>query len=83
MNIDLSSDQQSVLDQLVAAGRFPSPGEAVAEGVRLLISRERLKQQIDLGIQQADAGDLVDHDTVFSQLRLMALEAAQGRAVHE
>lgn len=79
MNIDLSADQQSILDQLVLAGRFPSPADAVAEGVRLLISRERLKQQIDLGMQQAESGDLIDHDTVFSQLRLMAQEAAEGR----
>ena len=72
LNIDLAPNQQELLTDLVAAGRFSSVGEAVREGVQLLISREDLRRQVQLGVEQADRGDLVDHDTVFAQLRKLA-----------
>lgn len=72
MNIDLSDEQQAVIENLVATGRFPSARDAITEGLRLLIARERLKQQVEMGIAQADRGELVDHDTVFAQLRATA-----------
>jgi hypothetical protein len=42
----------------------------MSEAVRLLISREQLKQKVQVGIEQADHGMLLDHDTVFGQLRI-------------
>jgi len=72
MNIELPPDQQAFLADLVAAGRFSSVGEAVREGVGLLISREDLKRQIQVGIDQADRGEVIDHDTVFRRLRTLA-----------
>ena len=72
MNVELPPDQQAILVDLVATGRFSSVGEAIREGVELLISREDLKQQIQVGIEQADRGELIDHDTVFRHLRTLA-----------
>lgn len=72
MNIDLPAEQQTFIDNLVASGQFASEKEAICEAVRLLISREELKQKIRVGIEQADLGMLTDHDTVFAQLRMMA-----------
>jgi antitoxin ParD1/3/4 len=77
MNVDLAAEQEAFIERLVAAGRYPSLNEAIRHGVRLLISQERVKQQIDVGIEQADRGELVDHDTVFGQLKAMATAAAQ------
>lgn len=81
MNLELQAEQQAFIESLVESGRFSSVDEAISEGIRLLISQERLKQQIQVGIDQADRGDVVDHDTVFSQLRTMAteLEAENGQ----
>ena len=78
MNIELPPDRQAFLVGLVAAGRFSSVGEAIREGVDLLISREDLKQQIQVGIDQADRGDVTDHDTVFRHLRTLASEADES-----
>ena len=72
MNVELPPDQQTILAGLVAAGRFSSVDEAVLEGVDHLISREHLKRQIQVEIDQADRGELVDHDTVFRHLRTLA-----------
>ncbi|REJ95768.1 MAG: type II toxin-antitoxin system ParD family antitoxin [Planctomycetota bacterium] len=72
MNLDLSVDQQAFIDSLVKSGRFASASEAIGEAVRLLVSQERLKQEVEVGTEQADRGDVADHDTVFAQLRSMA-----------
>jgi predicted transcriptional regulator len=42
------------------------------------VSNETLRQAIQVGIDQADAGDLHDHDSVFAQLKAMAAEASNG-----
>ena len=72
MNIELPSDQQALLAGLVAAGRFSSVGEAIRESVDPLISREGLRQQIQIGVDQANRGEVIDHDTVFRDLRTLA-----------
>jgi antitoxin ParD1/3/4 len=81
VNLQLPAEQQAFIESLVETGRFSSVNEAISEAIRLLASQERLKQEIQVGIQQADRGDVVDHDTVFSQLRAMAteLEAENGQ----
>ena len=56
-------------------GRFASAQEAIAEGIRLLVSNETLRQEIQIGIHQADRGEVHDHDTVFAQLKAMATES--------
>ena len=75
MDIQIPEEQQSIIEGLVASGRFSSAQEAISEGIRLLVSNERLRQEIQIGIDQADRGDLHDHDTVFAQLKAMATEA--------
>lgn len=81
MNLELPAEQQAFIESLVESGRFSSVDEAISEGIRLLVSQERLKQEIQIGIQQADRGDVADHDTVFAQLRKTAteLEADAGQ----
>ena len=49
--------------------------EAVSEGVRLLVSNEKLREAVQVGIDQANNGELHDHDTVFEQLKAMAVKA--------
>jgi antitoxin ParD1/3/4 len=74
MHVNLSPDLQAFITSLVETGRFASADEAITESVQLLASREQLRQQVSLGIEQADRGNLVDHDTVFANLRMKAAE---------
>ncbi len=78
MDIQLPQDQQSAIEAMVANGRFNSVQEAVAEGIRLLVSNEKLREAVQVGINQADKGELHDHDTVFAQLKTMAAKATGG-----
>ena len=75
MNIELPSTQQDYLEGLVADGRFPTVNDAVREGVDLLISREDLKRQVQIGIEQADRGELMEHDLMFQRVRSVARAA--------
>ncbi len=75
MNVQIPQEQQAIVEELVAAGRFSSVQEAISEGIRLLASNEKLRLEIQVGIDQADRGELFDHDTVFAQLKTMAAEA--------
>ena len=78
MDIQLPQDQRSAIEALVTSGRYDSVQEAVSEGIRLLVSNEKLREAVQAGIDQADKGDLHDHDTVFAQLKAMAAEATNG-----
>ena len=75
MDIRIPEEQQTIIEGLVASGRFSSAQEAVSAGIRLLVSNEKLRQEIQVGIDQADRGEAHDHDTVFAQLKAMAKEA--------
>jgi antitoxin ParD1/3/4 len=81
MNVQIPQEQWDIVERMVAAGRFSSVEEAVAEGIRLLESAEQLRQQVQMGIEQADRGEVIEHDTVFAQLKAMA--AATERSGQE
>jgi len=69
MNVQLNSEATQFVEGLVAAGQFKSAEEAVAEGVRLLMSQQQLRAEIQKGIAEADAGQTVDGEKVFAELR--------------
>jgi antitoxin ParD1/3/4 len=75
MNIRLPSDQLAKAENLVAIGRYQSLDELVAEGVRLLLSHEELRKEIQKGIDDVNRGDVVDHETVFATLRETVLKS--------
>ena len=79
MIICLPPNEQSAAEHLVAKGKFTSVEEVVVESVRRLVSSEQLQEQVQAGIDQADRGELLDHDTVFTKLRSLA-EASDAAA---
>lgn len=78
MNLELPVEEQAFITGLVESGRFASTREAICEAVRLLVSQERLKQEIQVGIHQAERGELSDHDTVFAHLKGLAMTAVES-----
>ncbi|MEX0818387.1 MAG: CopG family transcriptional regulator [Pirellulaceae bacterium] len=74
MNIELPADAVQFVQGLVASGQYESANEAVADGVRLLMSRQQLRADIQKGIDELDAGLGIDGETVFAELRARAKE---------
>ena len=77
ITVTLSRELEAFIEERVAAGRFATAGEAVWEGLRLLEEREQgreavlaeLRDEIELGVEQAKAGKLSDGRAFFEQLR--------------
>ena len=77
LTVTLPSDLEAFVEERVTSGRFATAGEVVREGLRLLEEREQerdailaeLRQEIDVGVEQAKAGHLSDGRAFFEQLR--------------
>jgi len=74
MPYDLSPDNAQFLAKLVASGKFDSEADALDEAVALLIRRERLRADVQAGIDQADRGELLPAKSVFARLERRAQE---------
>lgn len=77
MNVSVGKDFERYVQGKVASGDYASASEVVREGLRLLKERERLfearllavKTEIETGIQQAEAGELLDGKSVLDGIR--------------
>ncbi|MEX0867544.1 MAG: CopG family transcriptional regulator [Pirellulales bacterium] len=67
MQLNLPSDINAFVQNLVTQGRFENEQEAVVEGIRLLMSREQLRAEIQEGIRQLDDDEWVDGDEAFRE----------------
>ncbi len=63
LNVSLTSELQSLLDEKLASGRYGSASEVVRDGLRLIEQRDRLlaieelRAKIDVGWQQSERGE--------------------------
>ena len=78
MNIQLSPEAVQFVDGLVASGKFESADAAVAAGVQLLKSQQHLSAEIQKGIDELDAGQGIDGEIVFKELRERAKKAMES-----
>lgn len=77
MSLSLTPELEQLIHDKVKSGRYLSPSEVVAAGLRLLEEREslyqaklaELQEKIDEGIAAGDRGEVVDGETVFAKLR--------------
>lgn len=79
MNLELPGEINDFVKGLVSQGRFDSEQSAVVEGVRLLMSREQLRAEIQAGVEQLDKGQWSDEETVFAEVNaeIDDIESAQ------
>ncbi len=79
MNLNLSAEANEFVRGLVAQGKYQNEEEAVVDGIRLLMGREKLRNEIQVGIQQLDRGEVCDEETVFAEVDAVIdeIEASQ------
>jgi putative addiction module CopG family antidote len=80
MNLNLPAEANEFVKELVAQGKYQNEEAAVVDGVRLLMGREKLRAEIQVGIDQLDRGESCDEETVFAEVDAVIDEVeASGR----
>ena len=80
MSTDIPSDYGSIVQKLIAQGKFQDEQEVVAEGIRLVIARDKLHADIQAGIDELDRGESIDAKEVYAEARrrIKAVEDQQS-----
>ena len=69
MDLNLPHEINDFVKGLVAQGRFDSEESVFVEGVRLLMTRENLRGEIQEGVEQLDHGQWSDEETTFAEVK--------------
>jgi antitoxin ParD1/3/4 len=80
MDIQLPTEACQFIEGMVATGQYASVSDAVADGVRLLMSRQKLYSEIQQGIGELNAGMGIEGSQVLGELRLRAQRLKQQEA---
>ena len=80
MDIQLPTEAYQFIEGMVASGQYASVSDAVADGVRLLMSRQKLYSEIQQGIGELNAGMGIEGSQVLGELRLRAQRLKQQEA---
>ncbi len=70
--IDLSPEVQEIVQGIFKTGRYGSEAEIIREAVSLLRRRDRLRTDIEHGIDQLDRGERIGDKEVFDHLEKKA-----------
>ena len=76
MKVSLTPELEELIQEKINSGQYTSVSEIIAEGLRLLDERDKLKaarlaelkEKIREGIEAADRGELIDGEEVFAEL---------------
>jgi antitoxin ParD1/3/4 len=75
--ITVTPEIETLIQMQLQSGRYTTQEEVVLAGLQLLEHRdsiyqgrfEELRQEVLVGVEEADRGELIDGDVVFQQLR--------------
>jgi Arc/MetJ-type ribon-helix-helix transcriptional regulator len=80
MTVEIPFDYGPVVAKLISDGRFRDEGEIVAEGLRLVMLREKLHADIQAGIDELDAGKRLDSSQVYAEARARIKASEERKA---
>ena len=77
MDITLQPELEQFIQEKITSGQYQSVNEAVNAGLKLLMEREliyqerfaELQQEIMVGIEASQRGEVVDSETVFNSIQ--------------
>ena len=83
MTFSLNADMERLVRDKVDSGLYPSPDAVLQEALRLLEARdekERLRRDIQVGLEQLRQGQSVPGKQVFDELEQRSQERRQNQA---
>ncbi len=77
LNISLTPEAQTFIQKQLSQGKYRSTDEIVLAGLELLATKDaseqsryaQLRQEIEIGLVEAERGDLLDGEEVFNRLQ--------------
>ncbi len=78
MNIQPNSESTQLVEELIASGKFESAEAVVAAGIQLLKGQQQLHADIQQAIDELDAGQGIEGEVVFNELREHARRSAES-----
>lgn len=69
MSTGIPGDYGITVQRLIADGKFQDENEVIAEGIRLVVAREKLHAEIQAGIDQLDRDEGIDASEVYTEAR--------------
>ena len=68
MTTTIPNDFMPFIQRMVAEKRFLSEGDVLAEGLRMLQARETLREEVNKGFDQLDAGLRIPAEDVYARV---------------
>ena len=76
MNVTLTPDLEQIVREKIETGRYQSALEVIGDALRLMTEREtnrqiqieKLRQEIAIGIEQCERGEVFDGEEVVQEL---------------
>ena len=78
MSTGIPSDLEPFVQRMIAAKRFLSEEDVLAEGLRMLQARETLRDEVVKGFVQLDAGDRIPVEQVYSRAEQRIAQIERG-----
>jgi putative addiction module CopG family antidote len=69
MNVEVPGNLSSIVERLVSEGKFQNEGEVIAEGLRLIVMREELYDDIREGLDDLEAGNRIPASDVYAEAK--------------
>jgi putative addiction module CopG family antidote len=80
MNVSIPAELEGFVQSLVVSGDYRNPDEVVGTALKMLQHKEKLRREIQAGIDELDQGQGRDADDVFARLmeKARALSGISG-----
>jgi len=81
MTVEIPANYGPVVETLMAEGRFRDKEELIAEGFRLVLVQDKLREDLQAGLDDLNAGHRIDSGDVYAEARrrIRAIEDQPAR----
>jgi antitoxin ParD1/3/4 len=80
MATGIPTEMSPFVNRMLAEKRFQTEGEVVLAGLRLLEARETLLEDLKLGLDELNAGLVLEEEDVFAEVEKEIQQAENGDA---
>jgi antitoxin ParD1/3/4 len=81
MTVEIPMNYGPVVQRLISEGRYRDEEELVSEGLRLVLVQEQLREDLQAGLDDLNAGNRIEAGEVYAEARrrISAIEDQSAR----